>query len=113
MGLKNHVCHVARLNRGCRIGCRLVEHARGGVLVAFVDELLTDCSRLCRHQFGHHVIETVLEHCRSYIEAIVDTLLADMKLMVCNMYACHVFEKTLECCSESDKLRLGNQLLGD
>jgi hypothetical protein len=54
---------TARHRYGCRIMCRLLEHsATDELTVAMVDEALDGVGDLCRHCFGHHVVESTLEH---------------------------------------------------
>merc|ERR1719284_2248858 len=57
---------VARHQYGCRVFCRLMEHHssqdNAGYTGRLFDTVLGDTSALCLHCYGHHVIETALEH---------------------------------------------------
>lgn len=54
---------LAKHEYGCRVCCRLLEQdARDERTQLLVDNLLWDAGGLAQHVFGHHVIESVLEH---------------------------------------------------
>merc|ERR1712242_555072 len=54
---------VARHRYGCRIFCRLLEHsADHPEPAALIEEVLQDAIGLCRHSFGHYVVQSILEH---------------------------------------------------
>jgi len=46
---------------GCRILIRLLEHAPCGTM-QLMEEVLASAGDLIRHDFGHYVIEAMLEH---------------------------------------------------
>mmetsp|Transcript_63324 Transcript_63324/g.151321 ORF Transcript_63324/g.151321 Transcript_63324/m.151321 type:complete len:380 (+) Transcript_63324:73-1212(+) len=48
---------------GCRAFCRLLEfHAQQEGTLLLVDEILQESVELCCHPFGHHVVQSILEH---------------------------------------------------
>lgn len=95
---------TARHRCGCRIICRLLEHSGADLkTAALIDEILNDVGELSRHEFGHHVIESILEHglpCQKY--RIVCALISDMTHNSVHRYASHVVETALTQCSELD-----------
>jgi len=59
---------VARHRFGCRILCRLLEHmADSPACVELMAEVLAEAGQLCRHQFGHYVMESVLDYAAQQI----------------------------------------------
>jgi len=54
---------LARHRSGCRVFCRLLEFmGHTPACVELFDGLLNDAAQLCRHKFGRHVMQSVLEH---------------------------------------------------
>jgi pimeloyl-CoA synthetase len=98
---------------GCRVVCRLVEHSAADRRTgALVEELLNESEKLCRHNFGHHVIQSILEHGLSKQRMqIVESLCADIPNNIKNRNSCYVIEKTLSYGSIEDQRKLANALL--
>jgi len=54
---------VACTRYGCRIICRLLEHfAFEPATKALIDDMLCSAGNLCRHTYGHYVIQLLFEH---------------------------------------------------
>jgi len=61
--LHGYAAATARHRFGCRVLCRLVEHALlHPATTHLLEEILQDALGLSRHKFGHHVITSILEH---------------------------------------------------
>jgi len=91
---------TARHRYGCRILCRLMEHcaAEPGTKT-LIDEVLEDSAGLCRHSFGHHVMQCVLEHGSvKQQELIVKSMMDDLPRNVRNRNASYVLERVLMHC---------------
>ncbi|CAE7765022.1 APUM5 [Symbiodinium pilosum] len=105
----------ARHRFGCRIMCRLLEHcSNADGTRKLVDEVLEDLSEaldLCRHNFGHHVVQSVLEHGDSrYKELIAEVLQSDLFANASHRSASYVVESALSHCLEKDQQVLLQQL---
>lgn len=88
------VCH----EYGCRIFCRLVEHAaHDGRTAELLDHILLETDWLVRHKFGHHVVERVLEHGLPHQRRSVSQALREGSLVrnAWDRTAVHVIEKAL------------------
>jgi len=103
----------ARHRYGCRVLCRLLEHAAAGKPVrSLLDEVVAEVQELCRHTFGHHVIEAILEHgLPSQRRRVVAALLMDLARSVRNRNASRVVEKALNFCDKQDQDTLAEALL--
>jgi len=117
---------VARHSYGCRILCRLFEQcltAPGPTALAA--EILAEAARLSWHSYGHHVVETILEHGGAEQRRQICAALrggdgsAEMesgggKLVrsARNRSASHVVEKALTFCCAEDRAALVEELLG-
>mmetsp|Transcript_36814 Transcript_36814/g.83297 ORF Transcript_36814/g.83297 Transcript_36814/m.83297 type:complete len:413 (+) Transcript_36814:62-1300(+) len=104
---------VARHRYGCRILCRLLEHSASDAgPVALIDEVLGEVSGLCRHSFGHYVIQSVLEHgSPEQRQQIAAALRGELSRSVQNRNACYVIENALSYCSVEDRQALVEGLL--
>merc|ERR1712060_360863 len=89
---------------GCRIMCRLLQHATShNSVVALIDEVLDEAVFLCQHSFGHHVMETILEHCPPEQQKhVVDSIRRILPESVNNRNASFVIEKALSDCVDKD-----------
>jgi len=89
---------------GCRIFCRLIEHCGASADVAeLVREILAEAEDICRHSFGHYVVESLLEHSPEDCHVIVQALQADLLGLACHRCGSHVVESALLHCSEADR----------
>mmetsp|Transcript_25352 Transcript_25352/g.69720 ORF Transcript_25352/g.69720 Transcript_25352/m.69720 type:complete len:397 (-) Transcript_25352:511-1701(-) len=104
---------VARHRYGCRILCRLLEHSANDVgPVKLIDEVLEGVGGLCRHSFGHYVIQSILEHgTPEQRHLIASALRAELARSVQNRNACYVIENALSYCSAEDRHALVEGLL--
>jgi len=104
---------VARHRYGCRILCRLLEHSATDVgPMALISEVLAEVGSLCRHSFGHYVIQSVLEHgTPEQRQQIAATLRSELARSVQNRNACYVIENALSYCSHEDRQALVEGLL--
>jgi pumilio RNA-binding family len=104
---------ASRHRYGCRIVCRLLEHsATDAMVVQLVEEILVETMDLCCHNFGHHVIQTILEHGHpAHKHTIAETLRAQSHLIARNRNAAYVAERALTYCSPADQQALTTTLL--
>mmetsp|Transcript_93294 Transcript_93294/g.216881 ORF Transcript_93294/g.216881 Transcript_93294/m.216881 type:complete len:481 (+) Transcript_93294:42-1484(+) len=112
--LRGHATAMACHRYGCRIICRLLEHsATSEGLNALISEVLDEAADLCRHSFGHYVIQSVLEHgLAAQRSRVAQTLCADAIALAQHRCASHVVEAALSHCSVEDQRVLGT-LLGE
>lgn len=104
---------VARHRYGCRILCRLLEHSAtdAGPMAVF-NEVLQSVGGLCRHSFGHYVIQSILEHgTPEQRHQIAVALRGELARSVQNRNACYVIENALSYCSADDRQALVEGLL--
>eukprot|EP00747_Dinoflagellata_sp_TGD_P215189 gnl/TRDRNA2_/TRDRNA2_87910_c0_seq1.p1 gnl/TRDRNA2_/TRDRNA2_87910_c0~~gnl/TRDRNA2_/TRDRNA2_87910_c0_seq1.p1 ORF type:complete len:442 (-),score=62.07 gnl/TRDRNA2_/TRDRNA2_87910_c0_seq1:194-1336(-) len=115
--LRGSGAEVARSKFGCRILCRLLEHHPGSLegddpTARLVDEVLEVASELCRHCYGHHVIQCVLEHGGSeHRRSVARAVSSDALCNARNQHASFVCEKILTCCAAEERRSLADKLL--
>lgn len=104
---------VARHRYGCRVVCRMLEHcAAEEPATTFISEVLAEAGDLCRHAFGHHVIQCIMEHALpGQRELIFDALCCDLSRNVRNRNASFVIEKAFTCCSAEEQNNFVDRLL--
>mmetsp|Transcript_92680 Transcript_92680/g.167500 ORF Transcript_92680/g.167500 Transcript_92680/m.167500 type:complete len:440 (+) Transcript_92680:113-1432(+) len=98
----------ARHRFGCRIICRLLEFCSAEESThLLVDEMLqvpTEALELCRHSFGHHVVQCILEHgLARHKELVVEVLRQDLLGNANHRSASYVVEAALSHCSIEDQ----------
>jgi len=111
--LLGHGVEIARHRFGCRSLCRLLEHyANNPSTVQLIDEVLVDARRLCRQEFGHFVIESILENgLPAQTRKVAAALQADLSQnLSCRSSTC-VMEKALIHCGTTDRHSLAASLL--
>lgn len=110
--LKGVAVELARHRYGCRIFCRLVEHPVGGEDFAeLMTELLTDALLLSRHQFGHYVMQSVLEHgSAEHRKQLVAALCEDIGKSANHRWASHVIETALCYCAAEEQYSIAASL---
>jgi len=103
--LKGASAYLARHRYGCRIFCRLVEHSMGGEdFTELMSELLVDALGLSRHQFGHYVMQSVLEHgSQEHRKQLVAALCNDIRQCAQHRWASHVIETALSYCAPEEQ----------
>mmetsp|Transcript_97585 Transcript_97585/g.173792 ORF Transcript_97585/g.173792 Transcript_97585/m.173792 type:complete len:515 (-) Transcript_97585:142-1686(-) len=104
---------IARHRFGCRIICRLMEQSgQEEYTASLVDEVLEQADDLCRHSFGHHAIQSILEHGLPRHQArIAASLCEDLRRNAKNRNASYVIEKALTYSSEEDRKAISSGLL--
>jgi len=105
----------ARHRFGCRILCRLLEHcSKEEGTRQLVDEVLEPADEaldLCRHSFGHHVVQSILEHGDSrHKELIAEVLHSDLLANANHRSASYVVEAALCHCEAEDQHALLEKL---
>lgn len=113
--LEDRAAQVARHPYGCRILCRLFEHAatESGT-TRLVDQILSDATELSRHAYGYHVIKCILEHGKpQHRERIAYALLGGAQRHAKHRTASFVMEKALAHCDASSEAHkaLASELL--
>lgn len=106
---------LARHGYGCRVLCRLLEHSDLEARpVPLLEAVLRDAGGLCRHSFGQHVLEAILEHGPpGQQRRIAEALREGMLRGTLNRHAHSVLAKALTYCPEGDRCALAEQLLKD
>lgn len=99
---------TAKSQYGCRAVCRLIEHCLSVsstrvLMSALLNNQETLCA-LCRHQYGHYPIQTILE-CGSAEDRkkVAAALRVELVGLASHKFASYVVEKALEYCSEQDQ----------
>ncbi|CAJ1394327.1 unnamed protein product [Effrenium voratum] len=103
---------LARHRYACRIFCRLLEFCgQRDLTLQLIDELLEECEDLCRHNFGHHVVQSVLEHGHErHRKVVADVLKSDLLSFAKHRNASYLVEKALTYCAPQDQHALLAQL---
>jgi len=98
---------------GCRIISRLLEHAASDERTSgLIDEILQDAEELCRHMFGHHVAQSVLEHgMTSHKKQVISSIRKELVKKATHRNTSYVIEKALTHIDEEDKSMLANLLV--
>lgn len=100
----------SRQRFGCRVLCRLVEKHGAQSLV---DEILPLAAELVRHVWGHHVINSILEHgSATSKEMIWKALRPELEGHAKNRYSTHVVMRALACCTADMQQDLAMTLFG-
>jgi hypothetical protein len=94
---------VARHRYGCRVICRLIEHAAvdenqdsESPLAVLLHEVLQDLYNLSRHAYGHYVIECLFEHgTKAQQSQVVETLCRTLGGNIMNRNSGFVIEKIM------------------
>jgi hypothetical protein len=107
---------MARHRYGCRILSRLVEFdAEGeGTLALFAEILASDVVKLCNHDYGHHVVNQIMECGPPHLRMrIVGALAAEGDVVHCakQRNASQVIERGLRHGSQEDRTLLAAFLL--
>lgn len=110
--LVNSCARLARHRYACRIFCRLQEFCGNRDLtLQLIDELLVEAEDLCRHNFGHHVVQSVLEHGHEkHRKVLANILKADLLSFAKHRNASYLVEKALSYCAVEDQRALLSQL---
>jgi len=100
---------------GCRIMSRLVKYSGNQpVTIQLIGEALEKVGELSRHEFGHHVVESILEHgSDSQKHSIVCALQSDIFQYAMHSRASYVIEKAFGHCSVADRDSLVASLHAD
>jgi len=104
---------VARHRFGCRILSRLLEHmADSPACVELMAEVLAEAGQLCRDEFGHYVMQSVLEHGQPQQRArLVQALISEGPSLASDPVAYHVVETALVHGSSEEQQLIGAALL--
>jgi hypothetical protein len=105
---------TARHKFGCRILCRLLEHhatqaaADGqGFTSRLIDGVLDNVGDLCVHHYGHHVVESAIEHgSADHQQKIAAVLQKQILRYSTNRYGSHVVRKALLLCPPHDQQQM-------
>jgi hypothetical protein len=104
--------NIARHRFGCRVLCRILERfgsaAKEGqedeAVAELLQEVITDSIDLSRHNFGHHVLQSLLDHGkRAQREEVIRKLCRDLPRNLKTRNAGFVFEKLLTECSVEER----------
>jgi hypothetical protein len=114
--LIGHGRDTARHRIGCRIICRLLEHA---VLTEentarLLDEVLIGIETLCTHDFGRHVVIHILEHgLPCHCERIFAAINVDLWKHAHHRKTSHIVEAALKRCSSAHQQVMVKSFLAD
>jgi len=106
---------LARHRYGCRILCRLSEHSGSTDkdAAAVVGEVLAQAEQLFQHPFGHHVVQSIVEHGSLEQRRHVATTLLRSNLcqLAADPLSNHIVAAALEHCPEGDAQALSAALV--
>eukprot|EP00927_Polykrikos_kofoidii_P069044 TRINITY_DN64455_c0_g1_i1.p1 TRINITY_DN64455_c0_g1~~TRINITY_DN64455_c0_g1_i1.p1 ORF type:complete len:397 (-),score=47.60 TRINITY_DN64455_c0_g1_i1:4-1134(-) len=104
---------VARHKYGCRVLCRLMQHtANASGTTLLIHETLQDAPNLCRHIYGHHVLEAVLQFGGlKQVQQVTAALVSDLNINAENEFATFVISTALRCCEREEKVMIASALL--
>jgi len=99
----------ARHRFGCRVLCRILEHASGeepgkDAVTELLMEVVADAIDLSRHDFGKHVIQSLIEYGRPAQRGeVINKLCRDLTRSLMNHNASFVIEKILTDCGVEER----------
>jgi len=104
---------LARHEYGCRVYCRLIEHAASDPGARWlIDELLVEAEELVRQRYGHHVAECIVEHGLPHQkQQVVSTLRRNLARHLRNRNAVYVIEKGMQFCGDEERKALALDIL--
>jgi pumilio RNA-binding family len=106
---------AAQHRYGCRILCRLSEHCSSVDVesAAVMDEVLAEAEQLYQHPFGHHVIQSIVEHGNSQQQHRIAEVLVrgNLRQMGVDSLSSHVVAAAFRHCSDDDVQALGVRLV--
>jgi hypothetical protein len=114
--LTGHGFETARHRIGCRIICRLLEHAMltEESIAKLLDEVLVGVETLCTHDFGRHVVIHFLEHgLPCHCEHIFIAIRANLSRHTFHRKTSHIVEAALKRCASAHQQVLVDSLLAD
>jgi len=96
---------AAKHRFGCRIMCKLVMHSgKKPATMELIDELEPHFQILCEHEFGHHVMESVLEFGHTnHILSLKTVLFENLSKFTKNRAGSYVLNKALEHCLDDNQ----------
>mmetsp|Transcript_61893 Transcript_61893/g.109997 ORF Transcript_61893/g.109997 Transcript_61893/m.109997 type:complete len:443 (-) Transcript_61893:66-1394(-) len=109
LALPEDASKIARHRYGCRIFCRLLEFScsQSQASALLVSHILEEAEDLCRHSFGHHVLQAALEHGNaSHRRQVAAGLLSDVESCAKHRNGSYLVEKALTYCCEEDRSAL-------
>merc|ERR1712083_634241 len=81
--------------------------------MGLLDEVLVEVDLLCRHSFGHYVIQSVLEHgTMRHREQVMEVLCRDPLAFAPDRNGCYVIEAAMSYCSAADQELFVDGLIG-
>eukprot|EP00931_Biecheleriopsis_adriatica_P102034 TRINITY_DN77065_c0_g1_i1.p1 TRINITY_DN77065_c0_g1~~TRINITY_DN77065_c0_g1_i1.p1 ORF type:complete len:412 (+),score=70.80 TRINITY_DN77065_c0_g1_i1:157-1236(+) len=103
--LRGSCSKLARNRCGCRVFCRLVEyHGSSEATERLIDEIIVDADSLCRHRFGHHVCQSILEHGgRRHRRQLAAVLRSDAISYAQHQCSSYLVEAVLNHCHQEDQ----------
>mmetsp|Transcript_49478 Transcript_49478/g.117762 ORF Transcript_49478/g.117762 Transcript_49478/m.117762 type:complete len:515 (+) Transcript_49478:53-1597(+) len=99
---------ACRHRYGCRIMSRLVQQfASNSCVTRLVEEMMKEITDLARHNFGHHVVNAILEHgTKKHKRGIAKELAKDMLTNATSRNGTYVVERALLHCESQDVAKL-------
>merc|ERR1719454_728503 len=77
-----------------------------------IDEMLQEAAKLSRHTFGHHVVQSVLEHGNAaQRRRVFEALKGDLLRCSRNRNSSYVVEKALTHCDAEERCEMAAELL--
>lgn len=100
---------------GCRVMCRVIERgatSSHAVIDSLLDKAMVEVDRLCKHVYGRHVMEAILEHGPPrHAQRIAATLCNGISGYATNRYGTRVIEKALIHCAADDQAAVAESAL--
>jgi len=99
---------------GCRILCRLQEHCASSTRsIPLLDKVIAEADILCKHPFGHYVIQSVLEHgTMRHREQVMQVLCSNPLTFAFDRNGCYVIQAAMSYCSDEDQELFVDALIG-
>merc|ERR1719195_1012375 len=115
---RDKAVELAKHRYGCRILCRISEHCLGDEqAMLLIERVLEDqqvVAGLCCHNFGHHVVQQIMEKgSPEHKKKIVHVLCTDLIKMAQSRHASYIIEAAFDFCEKEDKEKLKNMMLKD
>lgn len=113
--LRGRGAEVSAHRYGCRIMCGLFQNLQlppQPAIVALVEDVLKKAGDLCKDEFGHFVMEAILEHgLPVHKNRIAQALCAGMDVFATHRQGSRVIEQAWHQCCSHDRSAIANEVL--
>lgn len=110
--ISGQAAQVAQSKFGCDVLGSMIMHYPQSHIASIAWEIVPETQALCRHAYGHIVIQRLIEYgCTACQSAVLQLLTHDLRLLAMDRTASRVVEKALECLGSEEQRFIALALL--